>query len=185
MPVILLFLLGTPAAALATALRGATRGWKVAGWAALLLMLPMVLVLLSGQTVLAQWGLAWRSTVKTPCAVGYACGFWLTMIQLGAAMWRRADRWERFAVAGRCAAIAATVLLCTYVSWWVLFCSLFWAGGDRDVVIHGERMVEEQIWMDWDYYAYHGSVVRGSERIYSSWELYQERRQKELGGDSG
>ncbi len=169
-----LVLLGTPAAALLMALRSSGKGWKLAALGTFLLMVPMLLALLIERTVLANQGLSWRGMVTFPCALCFDLGFWLTMLQLGLLMWRRAANRKLFhMVAGRCAIVAVTAFLCTFVSFWVMFLSLFWGNEDRDVTIRGERMVEEQVWMDWYYYTYHGPIVKGSNRC-ASWELNRE-----------
>ena len=49
--------------------------------------------------------------------------------------------------------------------WYCLLFAAIWAGGDMVTEYNGQTAVAEQTWMDWDYYAYHGPLVRGEDAL--------------------
>ena len=56
------------------------------------------------------------------------------------------------------------------VGWYGMLFAAIWAGGDMVTEYNGQAAVAEQTWMDWDYYAYHGPLVRGKDVLGHSWE---------------
>ena len=51
------------------------------------------------------------------------------------------------------------------VGWYGMLFAAIWAGGDMVTEYNGQTAVAEQNWMDWDYYAYHGPLVRGEDAL--------------------
>lgn len=174
MPVFFLILIVPAGISLSLAVR--LSGWKRwAAWGNFALLALPVLVGGTGGMLLSAGGLAWRSCVKLPCALSYVAGILMLLVWAGEFLWRQIAWWKPvIREIGHCVILAAVALLLLVLGWYGLLFGAIWAGSDREVVIREERMVEEQSWMDWDYYAYHGPLTRGSKRIYSSWELSRE-----------
>lgn len=174
MPVFLVFSFLPLAIALLLAVKSSGRKrWLAWGDAALLAM-PL-LVAGAGGMILSAKGLAWRSCVKLPCGLMFVGGILLLLLWAAISLAQKARNWRPVAAAlGACVIVTVASLLCIVIAWYGLLFTAIWSGGDREVVVRGERMVMEYAWMDQDYYAYHGPLTRGSRRIYGSWELSRE-----------
>ncbi|MCI9443602.1 MAG: hypothetical protein HFF69_02640 [Oscillospiraceae bacterium] len=174
MPVFLVVSICLTMFSLALAVRASSRR-RIIAWAVFGFLAAPVLIAGIGGMVLASGGLAWRSCVKLPCALAYVAGILILTAQAGAFLWKLIEGWKPAARgAGRFAILAVTAILLLAVGWYGLLFGAIWAGGDREAVVKGERMVMEYAWMDQDYYAYHSPLTRGSERLYGSWELNKE-----------
>ena len=174
MPVFLILSFSLLIIALFLAVRAS--GWKkwLAWGDAALLSVPWLVAGVGG-LVLSANGLAWRSCVKLPCGLMFVGGILLLLLWTAISLARRARNWRPVAGAvAACAIVTVTSLLCIAVAWYGLLFTAIWSGGDREVMVRGERMVMEYAWMDQDYYAYHGLFTRGSKRVYGSWELSRE-----------
>lgn len=156
--------------ALLTALK--TSGKKrILAWGVFaLLALPLAVGGVGG-LLLSAYGLAWRSCVKLPVGVAYMAGVLALLVWAGVFLWREIEWWRPVTRSiGRCIIFAATGLLVLTVGWYGLLFSGIWAGRDRVTEYNGQTVVAEQTFMDWDYYACHGPLVRGRNAQGHSWE---------------
>lgn len=174
MPALLILTLSTLIASLALAIRSS--GWKKwLAWADFALLALPWLVAGAGGWILSASGLAWRSCVKLPCGLAFVAGILGLLLWAAISLAQRAEaRQSLVGTLGSCVIMLAACLLCVAVGWYGLLFTGIWSGEDREVVVKGERMVEEHVWMDSDFYAYHGPLTRGSQRLYSSCELSRE-----------
>lgn len=166
---LLLFVL-PPAITLALGLR--TSGWtrRLAWGNFALLTLPLLVGGLGGW-LLSRRDLAWRSCVKLPCGMIYVAGFLLLLVWAGVFLWRQIEWWRPvIREIGRLVILAVTGFLVLTVGWYGMLFGAIWAGSDRVTEYRGQTVVAEQVWMDWDYYAYHGELVRGKDALGHSWE---------------
>lgn len=174
MPVFLVFSFSLIVIAVLLAVKASGRKRWLAWGDATLLAGPWLVAGVGGM-VLSANGLAWRSCVKLPCGLMFVGGILLLVLWAAVSLVQRARSWRPAAAAlGACVIVAVTSLLCMVIAWYGLLFTAIWSGGDREVVVRGERMVMEYAWMDQDYYACHGPLIRGSKRVYGSWELDRE-----------
>ena len=88
------------------------------------------------------------------------------LVWAGAALWRDTGWWRPAARSvGRCAILLVGGFLILAAGWYCLLFAAIWAGGDMETEYNGQTAVAEQTWMDWDYYAYHGPLVRGEDAL--------------------
>ena len=108
--------------------------------------------------LLSANGLAWRSCVKLPLGFAYVAGVLALLVWAGVFVWRieTVGRWFLVAVIGFIALV---------VGWYGLLFSAIWAGQDKVTEYKGQEVVAEHVWMDVDYYAYHGPLVRGKDLL--------------------
>lgn len=151
--------------ALLVALKASGRKKAVAWCVFALLALPL-LVGGAGGWLLSLRGLAWRSGVKLPVGFAYVAGVLALLVWAGAALWRDTGWWRPAARSvGRCAILLVGGFLILVAGWYCLLFAAIWAGGDMVTEYNGQTAVAEQTWMDWDYYAYHGPLVRGEDAL--------------------
>ena len=146
-----------PLAALLVALRTSGKKKFLAWGIFALLALPLV-VAGGGGLLLSANGLAWRSCVKLPLGFAYVAGLLALLVWAGVFVWRieTVGRWFLVAVIGFIALV---------VGWYGLLFSAIWAGQDKVTEYKGQEVVAEHVWMDVDYYAYHGPLVRGKDLL--------------------
>lgn len=164
MPVFLCIISVPPLIALLIALM--TSGKKrILAWCIFaLLALPLAVGGVGG-LLLSAYGLAWRSCVKLPVGFAYVAGVLALLVWAGAFLRRQIEWWI-----GRGLVLLAAGFLVLAVGWYGLLFSAIWAGRDRVTEYKGQTAVAEQTFMDWDYYEYHGPLVRGKEAVGYSWE---------------
>lgn len=162
MPLFICIFLIPPLAALLLALKASGKK-KLLAWGIFALLALPLAVGGAGGLLLSANGLAWRSCVKLPVGLAYVAGILALLVWLGVFVWR-------IRTVGRCVIVAAMGLLALAVGWYGLLFSAIWAGRDRLTEYKGQTAVAEQTWTDWDYYAYHGPLVRGEEALGHSWE---------------
>lgn len=179
MPAFLCILSVPLLAALLLALKSAGKK-KILAWCVFaLLALPLAVGGLGGW-LLALRGLAWRSGVKLAAGLAYMAGVLALLLWAAIALAQRLDARQTVAgCLGACAAMLASVLLCLAVEWYGLLFSAIWAGRDKITEYYEQTVVAEQTWTDWDYYAYHGPLVRGKDAVGYSWEDCHERKEAE------
>lgn len=165
MPLFICILFAPLLIALFVALKASGRK-KVLAWCVFALLALPLLVGGAGGWLLSLRGLAWRSGVKLPVGFAYAAGVLALLVWAGAALWRDTG-WWRSAVrsVGRCAILLVGGFLILAAGWYCLLFAAIWAGGDMVTEYDGQTAVAEQTWMDWDYYAYHGPLVRGEDAL--------------------
>lgn len=161
MPVFLCIISVPPLIALLIALK--TSGKKrILAWGIFALMALPLAVGEAGGLLLAAYGLAWRSCVKLPVGFAYVAGILALLVWAGVFLWREVEWWRPVTRAvGRCFIFAATGLLVLAAGWYGLLFSAIWAGSDRVTEYNGQTVVAEQTFMNRDYYACHGPLVRG------------------------
>ena len=176
---VLYIVLLAPAAAVVIALILAVRSTGRKRWLAwgnfALMVLPLIMGAAGGR-LLAEEGLAWRSSVKMSLGLIFIFGVLGLFIRLGIFLTYRAE--NRQTVPGTlavCAIALAGVVLCIGVAWYGLLFTAMWAGSDREVTVNGEPFVEEQDWTDRYYYGYHGPLVRGAAPLEGSAGLTHSR----------
>ncbi len=173
MPVFLCIISVPPFIALLIALK--TSGKKrILAWSIFaLLALPLV-VGGAGGLLLSAYGLAWRSCVKLPVGFAYVAGL------LALLVWRGIEEWQTAAQGiGLIEILPGVGFLVVTLGWLGMFFALAWAGGDLVTEYNGQTAVAEQTWMDWDYYAYHGELVRGNEVLGYSYNRVPEAKEPE------
>ena len=151
--------------ALLVALKASGRK-RVLAWCVFALLALPLSVGGAGGWLLSLRGLAWRSGVKLTVGFAYVAGVLALLVWAGAALWRDAGRWRPVARSiGRCAVLLVDGFLVLVVGWYGMLFAAIWAGGDMVTEYNGQAAVAEQTWMDWDYYAYHGPLVRGEDAL--------------------
>lgn len=183
MPVFLCILAIPLLAALLIALK--TSGKKrILAWSIFALLALPLAVGGAGGLLLSAYGLAWRSCVKLPVGFAYVAGILALLVWAGVFLWREVEWWRPVTRAvGRCFIFAATGLLVLAVGWYGLLFSAIWAGSDRVTEYNGQTVVAEQNWMDWDYYEYHGPLVRGEKALGHSYNRVPEPKEPEPTGE--
>ncbi len=170
MPLFICILFAPLLIALFAALKASGRK-KVLAWGVFALLALPLLVGGAGGWLLSLRGLAWRSGVKLPVGFAYVAGVLALLVWAGAALWRDTGWWRPAARSvGRCAILLVGGFLILAAGWYCLLFAAIWAGGDMETEYNGQTAVAEQTWMDWDYYAYHGPLVRGKDVLGHSWE---------------
>lgn len=162
MPIFICAFLIPPLAALLLALKASGKR-KLLAWGIFALLVMPLAVGGVGGLLLSANGLAWRSCVKLPVGMAYVAGVLALLVWVGVFVWR-------IETVGRRILIPALALVALAVGWYGLLFSAIWAGRDRLTEYNGQTAVAEQTWMDWDYYAYHGPLVRGETALGHSWE---------------
>ena len=164
MPVFLCILAIPLLAALLIALK--TSGKKrIPAWSIFALLALPLSVGGVGGLLLSAYGLAWRSCVKLPVGFAYVAGILALLVWAGVFLWRQIEWWI-----GRGLVLLAAGFLVLVVGWYGLLFSAIWAGSDRVTEYNGQTVVAEQTFMDWDYYACYGPLVRGEKALGHSWE---------------
>lgn len=165
MPVLIMMMVVPTGIALTLAVRSS--GWKkIAAWIDFGFLALMLLVGCVGGAVLGAFGLAWRSCIKAVCGLLFVAGVLILMVWAAAFVWRSIAWWKpvtRFF--GHCVIAIVSVVFLVMAGWYGLLFAAIWAGDDHVTEIDGRVLVVEQSWMDWEYYAYHGPLVRGKDDI--------------------
>ena len=170
MPLFICIIFAPLLIALLVALKASGRK-RVLAWCVFALLALPLSVGGAGGWLLSLRGLAWRSGVKLPVGFAYVAGVLALLVWAGAALWRDTGWWRPVARSiGRCAVLLVGGFLVLVVGWYGMLFAAIWAGGDMVTEYNGQAAVAEQTWMDWDYYAYHGPLVRGKDVLGHSWE---------------
>ena len=133
---------------------------RILAWSVFALLALPLAVGGAGGLLLSSNGLAWRSCVKLPVGFAYVAGVLALLVWAGVFLWRQIE-WR----IGRGVVLLAAGFLVLAVGWYGLLFSAIWAGGDRVTEYNGQTAVAEHVWMDVDYYAYHGALVRGKDML--------------------
>lgn len=154
-----------------TSCRGRARRWL--GWAATVFVAAVVL-LSGGNSLLERFGLTWRNGVALSlCLVILASGLAGAALTLLCLLPRQMPdlapvlRWMVKGGAVVCAGLAAFYGL----TFGLIFTGLAYGAPERVVEYQGQTLVEEKdSWLDttYNYYEYHGPLVRGGEILDSS-----------------
>lgn len=157
-----------------TSCRGRARRWL--GWAATVFVAAVV-VLSGGNSLLERFGLTWRNGVaRSLCLVILASGLAGAALTLLCLLPRQMPdlapvlRWMVKGGAVVCAGLAAFYGL----TFGLIFTGLAYGAPERVVEYQGQTLVEEKdSWLDttYNYYEYHGPLVRGGEILDSSMEM--------------
>ena len=179
--IVLYIVLLAPIAAVVIALILAVRSAGRKRWLAwgnfALMALPLIMGA-AGGILLAEKGLAWRSSVKMSLGLIFTSGVLGLFIRLGIFLAYRAENWQTVpGTLAACAIAFVGVVLCIGVAWYGLLFTAMWAGSDREVTVKGKLIVEDQDWMDRYYYDCHGPLVRGVELLEGSAGLTRSRTQ--------
>lgn len=133
-----------------------------------------LLFLLGGEVLLGCFGLTWRNL---PAAflwtVALISGFLCVLLTLGCFLPLELHRWPAALRWGTKITALVCAVLVVYHAAIFGFLLLVFAWGEREQVVEyqGQTLVEVDAgFLDplYDYYAYHGLLFRGSERLYSS-----------------
>lgn len=170
MPVLVCIFFALPLIALLIALK--TSGKKrILAWCIFALLAMPLAVGWAGGMILSAYGLAWRSSVKLPVGMAYVAGLLALLVWALVFLWRQIENWRDVArEIGRMVILLGGGFLVLLLGWWDMFFAAVWAGSDQVVEYKGQTAVEEEGWMDWHYYEYHGPLVRGKEAVGHSWE---------------
>ncbi len=137
-------------------------------WTGLALFLLPVLILVPGTMLLWELNLAWRSVVWMLCGMSFVTGFAMLFVWAGAWVWYEipAESWHKLAV-WLCRGAAVTVLgaMCVGVTMVLSFLALFAADKDYTEELDGRKVVAEYDRNHWNYYAYHGPLLQGTELL--------------------
>lgn len=153
---------------------------KILAWGVFALLALPLAVGGAGGLLLAAYGLAWRSCVKLPVGFTYVAGISALLVWAGVFLWRQIEDWRTVVrEIGRMAILLGTGFLVIVLGWFCMFCAAVWAGSDRVTEYNGQVAVAEQTWTDWDYYAYHGGLVRGNEVLGHSYNRVPEAKEPE------
>lgn len=153
---------------------------KILAWGVFALLALPLAVGGAGGLLLAAYGLAWRSCVKLPVGFTYVAGISALLVWAGVFLWRQIEDWRTVVrEIGRMAILLGTGFLVIVLGWFCMFCAAVWAGSDRMTEYNGQMAVAEQTWTDWDYYAYHGGLVRGNEVLGHSCNRVPEAKEPE------
>lgn len=157
---------------------------KILAWGVFALLALPLAVGGAGGLLLAAYGLAWRSCVKLPVGFTYVAGISALLVWAGVFLWRQIEDWRTVVrEIGRMAILLGTGFLVIVLGWFCMFCAAVWAGSDRVTEYNGQVAVAEQTWTDWDYYAYHGELVRGNEVLGYSYNRVPEAKEPEPTGE--
>lgn len=183
MPVLVCIFFALPLIALLIALK--TSGKKrILAWCIFALLALPLAVGWAGGLLLSAYGLAWRSCVKLPVGFAYVAGLLALLVWALVFLWRQIENWRAVVrEIGRMVILLGGGFLILAVGWYGLLFSAIWAGSDRVMEYKGQTAVEEQVWMDWDYYAYHGELVRGNEVLGYSYNRVPEAKEPEPTGE--
>ena len=185
MPVFLCILAIPLLAALLLALKASGKK-RILAWCIFALLALPLAVGGGGGLLLSAYGLAWRSCVKLPVGFAYVAGILALLVWAGVFLCREVEWWRPVTRAvGRCFIFAATGLLVLAVGWYGLLFSAIWAGSDWVTEYNGQTAVAEQNWMDWDYYEYHGPLVRGEKALGHSYNRVPEPKEPEPTREEG
>lgn len=134
--------------------------------------LGALVLFLGGSVLLGLFGMGWRNLpsiilLGALLVSGWA-GIVLTLACLLPQEWKEVAPVLRWAVKGGAVLISSVVLFVT-----LCYCPFFivfgFGGGERVVEYQGQTLLEvDESWLDpyYCYYAYHGPLVRGIERLY-------------------
>lgn len=185
MPVFLCILAIPLLAALLLALK--TSGKKrILAWCIFALLALPLAVGGAGGLLLSAYGLAWRSCVKLPVGFTYVAGVLALLVWALVFLWRQIENWRAvIREIGRMAILLGGGFLILVVGWYGLLFSAIWAGSDWVTEYNGQTAVAEQNWMDWDYYEYHGPLVRGEKALGHSYNRVPEPKEPEPTREEG
>lgn len=174
MPVLVCIFFALPLIALLIALK--TSGKKrILAWCIFALLALPLAVGWAGGLLLSAYGLAWRSSVKLPVGMAYVAGLLALLVWACLFLWRQIENWRDVArEIGRMVILLGGGFVILAVGWYGLLFSAIWAGSDQVTEYNRQAAVAEQNWMDWDYYAYHGELVRGKEALRHSYNRVPE-----------
>ncbi len=151
--------------------------WVVAA----LVFLPLLLIL-PGSLLLGAMGLAWRSAVVEWAGLCFLAGIVVLFLWCGAYLWREVpgEDCQRPAVwFSRFVILAVTGALCAAFSLFSSSVVLFIVEPDLAQERGGQTVVAEYLWDGYNYYAYHGPLVRGAELLEGSEDLTRQRERVE------
>ena len=132
-----------------------------------LFLLP-VLILVPGTILLGELNLAWRSIVWMLCGMSLVTGIAMLFVWAGAWVWYEisAGCWHRLAVwLCRGAAVMVLGAMCVGVTLVLSFFAWFAADTDCTKELDGRKVVAEYDRNHWNYYAYHGPLLQGTELL--------------------
>lgn len=138
--------------------------------------LACLVLLLGGSALLGHFGLAWRNLPGAMLCLGLLIsGLLGVVLTLGCFLPMEMPdlapvlRW----VMKTALLLSAAVVLFYAITFGPIFTALAFEGDERVVTYEGQRLLEsEDNWLDtvYEYYEYHGPLVRGNQRLYHSME---------------
>lgn len=146
-------------------------------WTLAVLLLGPVLAIIPGGMILGKFSLAWRCVVWRWCGLCLLAGIAELFVWGAAYLWKEvpAERWHRLAVwLSRAGILAVIGAMCAAFTVFSSFIVLFCADLDHTKELDGEKVVAQYLWHDgYNYYAYHGPLLRGTELLAGSADLKQ------------
>ena len=144
-------------------------------WTGLALLLLPVLVIILGVLILGAFLMTWRSVVWQACGLCFVTGCAMLLVWAGAWLWREvaAGRWHPVAVwLCRIVGIAGIGFACVVSTMFASFLALLLADFDHTEERDGQKVVTQYEWDNYNYYAYYGPLIRGTELLAGSWDLH-------------